>query len=286
MNTPRIAARLFPAGSGRWLALAALLFTFAAPATDSPGVSAVRGWRFTVYHDKLPGIDNLVKAEGALYATRFGANGPGQVIKIVKGQVEVLIDGLNNPNGLEVHGRWLYVTEEVAEGRVIERDLCSGKQRELTTLNYPEGVGLLGDGDLAVAEDSINGRLMRVLRNGVVEIITAGLNRPEGLVVARDGTLIFTEAGMGRVLGWRHGDLNVLVDDLEEPNQIELGPDGALWITEDTASGRLLRYRDGALEAILTGLKSPQGITFAGNTVLVAEQGRARILAVSEVPPP
>jgi hypothetical protein len=263
-----------------------LLLPLAALAADTASVSAVRGWRFAVYHDKLPGIDNLVKADGTLYATRVGANGQGQVIKIVKGKVETLIDGLNNPNGLEVRGRWLYVTEEMAEGRVIEHDLCSGKRRDLATLNHPEGVGLLADGDLAVAEDSINGRIMRVLRNGVVEIITAGLNRPEGLTVARDGTLLFTEAGMGRVLGWRNGDLNVLVDDLEEPNQIEIGPDGALWITEDVAGGRLLRYHDGALETILTGLKSPQGITFAGNTVLVAEQGRARILAVSEVPPP
>jgi sugar lactone lactonase YvrE len=278
---------LFPAGLGRRLGLALwLLLPLAAMSADTAGVSALRGWRFVVHHDKLPGIDNLVKAEGTLYATRVGANGQGQVIKIVKGTVETLIDGLNNPNGLEVRGRWLYVTEEAAEGRVIEYDLCSGKQRDLATLNHPEGVGLLADGDLAVAEDSINGRIMRVLRNGLVEIITAGLNRPEGLTVARDGTLLFTEAGMGRVLGWRHGDLNVLVDDLEEPNQIEIGPDGALWITEDVAGGRLLRYLDGALETILTGLKSPQGIAFTGNTVLVAERGHARILAVSEVPPP
>jgi sugar lactone lactonase YvrE len=250
-------------------------------------VVAAKGWRFQVLHAHLSGVDNLVQAtDGTLYASRELAQGQGLVVRIRDGRVETLISNLNRPDGLHLQGRWLYVTEEVADGRVLEYDLCSGKQRELTTLHNPEGIVMLPDGDLAVNEDSINGRLVRVLRNGVVEVITSGLNRPEGLAVTDDGTLIIAETGTGRVLAWRHGEMSVLVEDLEEPDQVEVGPDGAIWITEDMQPGRLLRYQDWTLEVILTGLWAPQGMTITGpNSLLLAEQGRGRILQVTGVAP-
>jgi glucose/arabinose dehydrogenase len=73
----------------------------------------------------------------------------------------------------------------------------------------------------------------------------------------------------------------VLVDDLDEPDQVEIAPDGALWITEDVSDGRLLRLKDGALEVVLSGLRNPRGMAFgADGAVWLAEQGRQRILFV------
>ncbi|MCR4332823.1 MAG: hypothetical protein NUV34_09020, partial [Sulfuricaulis sp.] len=187
------------------------------------------------------------------------------------------------PDGLLLRGKFLLITEEIPEGRVLEFDLASKKQHVLATLHNPEGIDTLPDGDLVVSEDSINGRLLRVPRDGAkaVEVILGGLNRPEGLVARPDGAVIFAETATGRVLSFKGGEVNIVVDDLDEPDQVEIAPDGSLWITEDTRDGRLLRLKDGALETVLSGLRSPQGMAFGSDgSVWLAERGRQRLLVI------
>lgn len=256
--------------------------------TAAAPVTAAKGWRFRVRHENLPAVDNLAVAhDGSLYATRELARGEGEVVRLTERGTSVLLGGLNRPDGLFLQGRrWLYVTEEVPEGRVIELDLTTGKQREVVRLNNPEGIVALANGELLVAEDRVNGRIVRVLRNGVVEVVTSGLNRPEGLAVMRDGTLVYAETATGRVIAWREGEMKVLVEDLDEPDQVRIAPDGALWITEDAEPGRLLRFKNGSVETVLSGLLAPQGIAFtARGEILVAEQRRGRILAVTPPAP-
>ena len=121
-------------------------------------------------------------------------------------------------------------------------------------------------------------------RTAPAETIIAGLNRPEGIAVAKDGTIYVAETGTGRVLAYKNGVLNTLVDDLDEPDQVEIAPDGALWIAEDAKPGRLLRFKDGILETVMSGLLAPQGMAFgAKGMVYVAEQGRHRILLLQRV---
>jgi sugar lactone lactonase YvrE len=252
------------------------------PAKQTPVVPGP-GWRFEVIQPKLPGVDSLaVGVDGSIYATRERGAGRGQVVRIRKGRAEPLLNGLNFPDGLRLHGNLMYVTEETADGRVLEFDLVTRRRREIARLYYPEGIAILPGGDLAVAEDNVNGRIVHLNAHGVVDVVTTGLNRPEGLVAGADGTLFFCETATGRVIAWRDGDMKVLLDDLEDPDQIALGPDGALWITEDARPGRLLRYQDGKAEVILSGLWAPQGIAPTGpRSALIAEKGRGRILLVN-----
>lgn len=258
----------------------------AADATATP-VTAAKGWRFRVRNENLPAVDNIVVApDGSIYVTRELARGEGEVVQLTEQGTKVLLADLNRPDGLFLQGRrWLYVTEEVAEGRIIELDLKTGKQREVVRLNNPEGIVAFPNGELLVTEDRVNGRIVRVLRNGVVEVVTSGLNRPEGLAMMRDGTLVVAETATGRVMAWREGEMTVLVEDLDEPDQVRIAPDGALWITEDAEPGRLLRFSNGSVQTILSGLMAPQGVAFtARGEILVAEQRRGRILAIT--PPP
>ncbi|MHB8535881.1 MAG: NHL repeat-containing protein, partial [Sulfuricaulis sp.] len=202
------------------------------------------GWKYGVAVRDLPDIDNLVMArDGFLYATQELPPGEAKVIQIRKGEIRTVISGLSRADGLLLHGKYFYITEETAQGRVLEFDLATKKLRVLASLNRPEGIDMLPDGDLVVSEDNINGRLLRVHRSGrkAYEVLFGGLNRPEGLAVRADGAVIFAETETGRVLSYRKGEVKVVVDDLDEPDQVEIAPDGALWITEDVRNGRLLR---------------------------------------------
>jgi len=272
------------------LACATLVFSPLSPAAGAGGPTvpaepiAGTGWQYRVAARDLPDVDNPVVArDGSLYATQELPPGLAKVIQLRKGEVRTVLAGLDRADGLLLHGRFLYITEETASGRVLEFDLSSNKMRVLATLNHPEGIDMLPDGNLVVSEDTINGRLLRVHRNGhkAVEVIVGGLSRPEGLVVRSDGAVIFAETETGRVLSYKDGEVNVVVDDLDEPDQVEIAPDGALWITEDVSDGRLLRLKDGSLEVVLSGLRNPRGMAFgADGTVWLAEQGRQRILAI------
>lgn len=253
-------------------------------APEGPAVIPAKGWRFQVLAGDLEGVDNLAfTADGALYATLELADGKGRLVRVRNGVAETVVAGLNRPDGLAARGRKLYVTEEVSEGRILEVSPDKGEWQILATLHNPEGIAVLPDGDLILSEDSVNGRLVHLhRRSGLAETIIAGLNRPEGLAVATDGTIYVAETATGRVLAYRNGYLKSMVDDLDEPDQVRLAADGALWITEDTPRARLLRLKDGAVNVILSGLHSPQGMVFTANgALLLAEQGRGRILIVT-----
>jgi sugar lactone lactonase YvrE len=276
----RVSVRFFC----RLAAVAIAVFAAGSESVSAAEVVAEAGWKYRVVTRNLPGIDNLVVApDGSLYATQELPNGAGKVIRLRRGEVNIVASGFSRPDGLLLRGKFLFITEEVPEGRVLEFDLTSKKQRVLATLHSPEGIDTLPDGDLVVSEDNINGRLLRVRRDGkqTVEVILGGLNRPEGLVVKPDGTVIFAETATGRVLSFKGGEINVVVDDLDEPDQVEIAPDGSLWITEDVNDGRLLRLKDGALETVLSGLRSPQGMAFGSDgSVWLAERGRQRLLVI------
>jgi sugar lactone lactonase YvrE len=245
---------------------------------------AQSGWKYRVAAENLPGIDNLaIDKDGSLYATQELGKGAGKVIHIDRGRITTVIPGLDRPDGLLRHGKFLFVMEETLKGRVLEYELPTKKLRTLAVLSNPEGIDIFPNGDLLISEDVRKGRLLRLPRSGerTMEVILDDLNRPEGVLIAPDGAIIFAETASGRVLSYRNGEVNVIVDDLSEPDQVELATDGALWITEDVRNGRLLRLKDGVLETVISGLRQPQGISFGvDGSVWLAEQGRQRILVI------
>ena len=142
-----------------------------------------------------------------------------------------------------------------------------------------EGIEIGSKGSLIVSQDKPDGQLLRKDLSGQITTLAAKLKNPEGVAVDGDGSIYVAETGLGRILRVSQGVKNVVVDGLIKPDQIEFGPDGALWITEDRNPGRLLRYADNTLEVIALSLNDPQGIAFDGTgKVYVAEQGKRRIL--------
>lgn len=247
-------------------------------------IEPAKGWRYSVFAQNLPGIDNLVfGGDGLLYGTLEHANGQGQIVRLRNGAVEPVLGEIARPGGLSARGRFLYVVEWTAEGRALEIDLDSGAAYTLAVLRSLDGIAIGRDGDVLVTEDLVNGRVLRLSKTGQIEVVVGGLNRPGGLCVGKKGMLYIAETATGRLLSYLNGTMETVVEDLDEPDEVQLAPDGSLWITEGTNPGTLLRLRDGKLETILAGLVFPQAIAFRPDGhVLVAERGRNRILVVNE----
>ncbi len=101
---------------------------------------------------------------------------------------EVLMEGLDKPDGLAVRGdSILYVCEEAA-GRVLA--LRGDSSRVVAEgLDSPEGLCAIPGGGLLVTEDVVGGRLLRLDPDGGMEVLASGLTAPEGVCVMPDGTI-------------------------------------------------------------------------------------------------
>jgi len=76
-----------------------------------------------------------------------------------------------------------------------------------------------------------------------------------------------------------HPQVVVLADNLPEPDDLALAPDGSIYLS-DVAEGTIKRYTpDGGLTLILSGLSEPEGMAFAPDgSLIIAEQGRNRLV--------
>lgn len=70
----------------------------------------------------------------------------------------------------------------------------------------------------------------------------------------------------------------VIAENLPEPDDLVLAPDGSIYIS-DVTEGTIKQYtRDGQLNLILSGLSAPEGMAFLPDgTLIVAEQGADRL---------
>ncbi len=238
-------------------------------------------WEYEVFATDLPSVDNLALApDGSLYASLELPDGEGQIIHIRNDERTVILGDLYRPDGLILVSGFLFLTEEVEDGRVMSVNLEDQSSILITTLQKPEGIGMLSDGRLVITEDlEGEGRVVMVTLNGQVSTIARDLDKPEGLFIGGGENIYLAESGAGRVLTLTGEHSRTVVDGLQHPDQISFADDGALWITEDRADGRLMRFAGGELESILEGISNPQGLVFGDDGWLyVAEQGRDRII--------
>ena len=76
-----------------------------------------------------------------------------------------------------------------------------------------------------------------------------------------------------------HPQVLVLANNLPEPDDLVLAPDGSIYVS-DVTEGTIKQYtRDGQLNPILSGLSAPEGMAFAPDgSLVIAEQGRNRLV--------
>lgn len=170
-------------------------------------------------------------------------------------------------------------------------------KRLATGFDWTEGPVWFGDAGCLLFSDIPNNRIVRWSEDGVTTYRQPS-NYANGHTRDRQGRLVTCEHGARRVTRteW-DGSVTVVADNyqgkrLNSPNDVIVAPDGAIWFT-DPHYGIMTDYEgskaeqelpcsvyrvsaDGAIEAVITDMKGPNGLAFSpdGSRLYVADTGR------------
>ena len=82
--------------------------------------------------------------------------------------------------------------------------------------------------------------------------------------------MVFAEAGTGRVLSVKAGNVEELATGSSEPMGVAIGADGTCLVSE-AGAGRVVKLSGGRAETVLDGLQKPQGILVRGDLLYVVD---------------
>jgi gluconolactonase len=173
----------------------------------------------------------------------------------------------------DAHEGPVYVADEEAlYFTTVRTDRVSIKRLELATgtetvlradANMANGMALAPDGRLVVCEQGTHETLARITAvdraSGSVEVLAdEGLSSPNDIVVARDGSIWFTDPTYGWLQGFRpkptnpdrvyrldpSGRLEVVSEDFDKPNGLAFSPDERrLYVSDNGAPHSLLAFQ-------------------------------------------
>ena len=251
-------------------------------------VTAADGWTYRVYLDGIPQVSALAKdRDGTLYISKELGNERGLLFRrATSGSLTQAVVGLSKPDGLVAFHDGIAIAQEGGDLPVLW--LHDGQTETLFQGRSVEGLASDGRYLYAIEDRPGDGRLLRFdPLTRVLTVLRSGLSEGEGVAVCPDGRLFYTEKGKRWVKHWQADGADVLVlEQLNAPGFLMCNDEG-LWITEDsTHRARLLLLdRTGSLQTILRGLRSGQTVLpLAPGRLLLAEQGRGRILEVERLP--
>ena len=252
-------------------------------------VTVGSGWTLRVYMDDIPMVSALARDDqGALYITREHNKQHGSLFKQrPDGSMQEVMAGLDKPDGLLAFRGGILVSQEGGEYALLW--LHDGRVEKLFKGSNIEGIDSDEKYIYAIEDLKSEGRLLQLdLVTGKVAILRGGLRSAEGVAVCPDGRLFYSEKKEGLVKQYRADAAAdpVVHSRLNLPGFLLCNGDG-LWIAEDGTQGArlLLAGPSGALQVVLGRLRSAQTVLqLAPGRLLVAEQGRNRILEISRIP--
>jgi sugar lactone lactonase YvrE len=231
----------------------------------------------TVLADVAPGLDNLTFVGERLFVSSIS----GQVNEILgDGKIRSLVpDGLNWPLGLALgdDGALLVAdggfTYTLRPGGTLQ---CAGMFFTTGYPGYIRGVTAAGPGAYIVS--TANGEVARWQpAQQHSEVLAAGFERLYGVVQMPGGAVMVAEAGTGRVLSLRSGEVDVLASDLREPMGLAATADGVCLVSEEGA-GKILALSRGRAETVLDGLQKPQGLLVRQDLLYVVDAGARELI--------
>jgi sugar lactone lactonase YvrE len=273
-------------------------FAFAVSAAVSLSASAQTvppGYSWSVFKSGITLADGVVlHPNGNVYVNDESAAPLGGIWRILPdGTTDLFVTGMNRADGLAIDWRTgdLMCSEESTGGDVWRVNVDDGTRTievDAALSNHTEGIAFDETGTiLYLVEDRTPGRV-QAWDGSSVSLVAGGLNRPEGVTVDIDGSLIVAETATNRVLRIDPG--TGVATDLIPPGTAIM-PDnvlydpftGEIFVGEDQFPGRIFRVApDGSWSVFASGLASPQGMFFAPDgRLFVSEQSRNRVLVIT-----
>ena len=202
---------------------------------------AAAGWGYEIFASDISYADNIV----------IGGNG------------EIFVS-LENKAGV---------------GQVIR--LKDGQRQVIADgLNRPDGLALSGS-DLYITEEVPAGRLIRVDLTDLSQTVLAKLERPEGVDIASDGSVVIAEDSQGgRLIRiGNSGRIDLLAQGFDRPEGLSIAPDGRIYLAE-TNAGRIIELTDGRARTLVEGLNKPDqvGVARDGAVWITEDQKPGRLL--------
>jgi len=172
------------------------------------------------------------------------------------------------------------IIETTVFARLPDKYRLTGKQTEWLKLqrrgenlhSFLEGPSFDRAGNLYVVDVPF-GRIFRISPDGTFDLVMEYDGEPNGLRIHRDGRIFIADHKNGILaLDPHRGDLSTVVDrsqieDFKGPNDLVFSSSGDLYFTDQgqtgmqDASGKVYRLcANGALEKVLDGIPSPNGI--------------------------
>jgi len=225
---------------------------------------------------------------GALLATEEYRGGGLLKIDPLTGSSNYIVRDLADPDNIAVVGGQIYLTEEDSSGRILRIDSLERTHVFASGLDGPEGLDLGPDGRLCVAEHTANGHVFSFALDGARRTLGRVTNGEGLRVLPDGTVLVAETSENRVVAIDSMGDKSVFVDGVDSPDGIAIdAARGRVLVTEDASPGRLLSVdlASGKLSTVATGLHAPQTLLVdADGTILLAEQGEHRVLRLRPQP--
>jgi len=231
----------------------------------------------TVLATVAPGLDNLTFVGERLFVSNIA----GQVHEILAdGAVRSVVpEGFNFPLGLAIGDDGVLF---IADGGFSYLLQAGGKPQVagmFFTPAYPgyvRGVVATAAGEYVVA--TAGGHIARWRpAQQESEILAEGFDRLFGIAQARGGAFVFADAGTGRLLSLRSGNVEEIAHGLQEPKGVAVTADGAYLVAEEN-TGRVVKATRGGVDTVLDGLQKPQGILVRGDLLYVVDAGSREVI--------
>ena len=147
---------------------------------------------------------------------------------------------------------------------------------------------MLGRTTLLTAEDEVElATAMREARARLVESLSDGIRKPEGVLAGSEGRVFATGAGSDNLVVLLDGAVRKEIGDLSAPHDVEFAPNRDVWIA-DAANDRLVRVnQDLGIEMILSGdpygFSGPRYLDVAPDgTLVVADKYSHSVKVIAE----
>lgn len=205
-------------------------------------------------------VNIVVTSDGTVY---WVCKSAGVILKQTRdGVTTAFLMGLNKPSGIDVSNQGVvYFTEVPTPGTAggMNGVFASADGSSIHTINMgepePVDVTVAPNGDIYWTCRTAGVILVRSAKDGMVRVARAGLNKPTGITIDRQGrNLYFTEVptpgvagssgGMNRVLKLElgSGEMTVINQGDPEPTDIAVAPDGTVYWT-CTSAGVIVEAR-------------------------------------------